>query len=61
MEAKEEPTPDILMRGFTTRAVHAGLDPNPELGAIIPPIYVSTTYEISPDQPLPVSLLCQVA
>ncbi|KAH7905816.1 pyridoxal phosphate-dependent transferase [Hygrophoropsis aurantiaca] len=31
--------------GFGTRAVHVGSDPNPETGAVIPPISLSTTYK----------------
>jgi cystathionine gamma-synthase len=30
--------------GFETRAVHAGQDPDPATGAVIPPISVSTTF-----------------
>ena len=31
--------------GFATRAIHAGFDPDPLTGAVMPPIYLSTTYE----------------
>jgi cystathionine gamma-synthase len=31
-------------RGFETRAVHAGQDPDPATGAVIPPISLSTTF-----------------
>ncbi|KAF9218841.1 hypothetical protein BS17DRAFT_478474 [Gyrodon lividus] len=31
--------------GFGTRAIHAGSDANPETGAVIPPISLSTTYK----------------
>jgi cystathionine gamma-synthase len=31
-------------RGFETRAIHAGSEPDPATGAVIPPINVSTTF-----------------
>jgi cystathionine gamma-synthase len=31
--------------GFETRAVHAGYDPDPMTGAVIPPIYATSTYK----------------
>lgn len=31
--------------GFGTRAIHAGSEPNPLTGAVIPPISLSTTYK----------------
>jgi cystathionine gamma-synthase len=31
-------------RGFETRAVHAGQDPDPFSGAVVPPISISTTF-----------------
>ncbi|MHC4853329.1 MAG: cystathionine gamma-synthase [Planctomycetota bacterium] len=30
--------------GFATRAIHAGNDPDPTTGAIMPPVYLSSTY-----------------
>ena len=30
--------------GFETRAIHAGLDPDPRTGAVVPPIYATSTY-----------------
>ena len=30
--------------GFNTRAIHAGQDPDPTTGAVIPPLYQSTTF-----------------
>ncbi|GBC05130.1 hypothetical protein RclHR1_06050008 [Rhizophagus clarus] len=33
--------------GFGTRAIHAGQDPDPSTGAVIPPISLSTTYKQS--------------
>ncbi|WP_026874973.1 cystathionine gamma-synthase [Jiangella gansuensis] len=32
------------MHGFETRAIHAGQDPDPRTGAVIPPIYATSTY-----------------
>ena len=29
---------------FATRAVHAGLDPDPSFGSVIPPIHQTSTY-----------------
>ncbi|MGN6722387.1 MAG: cystathionine gamma-synthase [Marmoricola sp.] len=31
--------------GFETRAIHAGYEPDPTTGAVIPPIYATTTYK----------------
>jgi cystathionine gamma-synthase len=31
--------------GFETRAIHAGYDPDPTTGAVIPPIHPTTTYK----------------
>jgi cystathionine gamma-synthase len=31
-------------RGFETRAIHAGQDPDPFTGAVVPPISISTTF-----------------
>lgn len=31
--------------GFGTRAIHVGSEPNPETGAVIPPISLATTYK----------------
>ncbi|KAF9445354.1 hypothetical protein P691DRAFT_777640 [Macrolepiota fuliginosa MF-IS2] len=33
------------LEGFSTRAVHVGSEPDPETGAVIPPISLSTTYK----------------
>src|SRR5438132_3265555 len=30
--------------GFSTRAIHAGLEPDPETGAVSPPVYQTSTY-----------------
>jgi cystathionine gamma-synthase len=32
------------VNGFSTRAIHAGQDPDPTTGAVIPPIYATSTY-----------------
>ena len=32
-------------KGFATRAIHAGQEPDPSTGAVIPPIYTSSTFE----------------
>ena len=31
--------------GFETRAIHAGYEPDPTTGAVIPPIYATSTYK----------------
>ena len=31
-------------RRFATRAVHAGLEPDPSYGSVVPPIYQTSTY-----------------
>src|SRR4051812_27940314 len=31
--------------GFETRAIHAGYDPDPVTGAVIPPIFATSTYK----------------
>ena len=31
-------------QGFATRAIHAGQSPDPTTGAIMPPIYATSTY-----------------
>jgi len=40
-----------FVRGFATQAVHAGQYVDPATGAIVPPIYVSSTYEVFTEQP----------
>ncbi|MDT7752483.1 MAG: cystathionine gamma-synthase, partial [Pseudonocardiales bacterium] len=32
------------MSGFSTRAIHAGQDPDPTTGSVIPPIYATSTF-----------------
>lgn len=36
--------PDDLEHGIATRAVHAGQEPDPKAGAVMPPIYQTSTY-----------------
>ena len=31
--------------GFETRAIHAGYEPDPTTGAVIPPIFATSTYK----------------
>jgi cystathionine gamma-synthase len=41
-----EQTPaDVQKTGFETRAIHAGYEPDPMTGAVIPPIYATSTYK----------------
>ena len=35
---------DLDGAGFETRAIHAGYEPDPTTGAVIPPIYATSTY-----------------
>ena len=37
--------PDWSDAGFETRAIHAGYEPDPSTGAVIPPIYATSTYK----------------
>ena len=34
----------IAQTGFSTRAIHAGQDPDPAHGSVVPPIYATSTY-----------------
>ncbi len=36
-----------MPRRFATRAIHAGTEPDPQTGAVIPPIYATSTYRQS--------------
>lgn len=40
----ESQTPDVSADGFNTRAIHAGQTPDPVTGAVIPPIYQTSTF-----------------
>jgi cystathionine gamma-synthase len=42
MNTSEPPGP---VPGFETQAVHAGLDPDPVTGSVVPPIYQTSTYK----------------
>ena len=44
-----------FVRGFATKAIHEGATVDIGTGAVIPPIHVSSTYEVELDTP-PVSL-----
>ncbi len=35
----------VTKSGFETRAIHAGYEPDPTTGAVIPPIYATSTYK----------------
>jgi len=35
---------DLSQAGFETRAIHSGYEPDPTTGAVIPPIYATSTY-----------------
>ncbi|MGQ0843667.1 MAG: cystathionine gamma-synthase [Sporichthyaceae bacterium] len=36
---------DSAQQGFSTRAIHAGQEPDPTTGAVVPPIYAVSTYK----------------
>ena len=36
---------DLSTLGFTTRAIHAGQEPDPRTGAVVPAIYQTSTYK----------------
>jgi len=44
MNDKSKPTPVTNRQGFSTRAIHAGQSPDPSTGAIMMPIYATSTY-----------------
>jgi cystathionine gamma-synthase len=39
-----QPAPSRKAASFSTRVVHAGLDPDPSFGSVIPPIHQTSTY-----------------
>jgi cystathionine gamma-synthase len=41
----EQPREHAQKAGFETRAVHAGYEPDPTTGAVIPPIFATSTYK----------------
>jgi cystathionine beta-lyase/cystathionine gamma-synthase len=34
----------MSFRGFATRAIHIGQEPDPQTGAVVPPLYLTSTY-----------------
>ncbi|MGH6926672.1 MAG: PLP-dependent transferase, partial [Dongiaceae bacterium] len=44
MSDKSKPKPTTNRQGFSTRAIHAGQHPDPSTGAIMMPIYATSTY-----------------
>ncbi|ACZ31652.1 Cystathionine gamma-synthase [Xylanimonas cellulosilytica DSM 15894] len=38
-------THDWNSAGFSTRAIHAGQDPDPTTGAVVPPVYLTSTFK----------------
>ncbi|GAB3923161.1 cystathionine gamma-synthase [Microlunatus endophyticus] len=40
----QEPHPRFQQPGFETLAIHAGQEPDPTTGAVVPPIYATSTY-----------------
>jgi len=45
LEGRSAPTSTNEGAGFSTRAIHAGQEPDPHTGAVILPIHTSTTFE----------------
>jgi len=43
-EHPSHPAPNWQGRGFSTRAVHVGSEPDPATGAVVTPIYATSTY-----------------
>ncbi len=44
MSTEEQPS-QTKAHGFETRAIHAGQQPDPTTGAVVPPIYATSTYK----------------
>src|SRR5262252_4263572 len=44
MNDSSKSRPPANRQGFSTRAIHAGQEPDPSTGAIMPPIYATSTY-----------------
>ncbi len=42
---KSRPSDELPGTGFATRAIHAGQDPDPTTGAVVPPIYQVSTFK----------------
>ncbi len=45
MAQQEQGTSEAAKGGFETRAIHAGYAPDPTTGAVIPPIFATSTYK----------------
>ncbi len=45
MSEEDSARAEIKLPGFETRAIHAGYEPDPTTGAVIPPIYATSTYK----------------
>ena len=45
VSAQEKSRPTSQKTGFETRAIHAGYEPDAGTGAVIPPIYATSTYK----------------
>jgi cystathionine gamma-synthase len=43
--ASGSPEDEVARLGFESRAIHAGYDPDPGTGAVIPPIYATSTFK----------------
>jgi len=41
----QQPSEHTHKSGFETRAIHAGYEPDSMTGAVIPPIYATSTYK----------------
>jgi hypothetical protein len=50
MEKKTSHSKDYV-RGFATKALHEGVEIDESTGAIVPPIHVSSTYEVPLEGP----------
>lgn len=44
-QSGQQPGPEKTKGGFETRAIHAGYEPDPTTGAVIPPIFATSTYK----------------
>lgn len=50
MQAKPKHKGEYV-RGFITKAIHTGYEGDTDTGAIVPPIHVSSTYEVYSEVP----------
>ena len=44
MSERRSAADSVRWQGFSTRAIHAGYDPDPQTGAVNVPIYASSTF-----------------